>query len=151
MTTSILIRGSVLVLNASYEPLHDVSVTHAIRMLVREVAVVHEAHDHMFAGMKTPKVLRLVRYVAMKWKYRQGHICSKKGVLRRDNHQCGYCGKPATTVDHVLPSSRGGELTWENSVAACLKCNGKKANRTPEEAHMRLQFVPAKPKADYVY
>lgn len=35
--------GSVLVLNAGYEPLHRVSYQHAIRMLVREVAVVEES------------------------------------------------------------------------------------------------------------
>ncbi|MER6901794.1 hypothetical protein [Amycolatopsis sp. NPDC000740] len=33
----------VLVLNAGYEPLHTVSLPHAIRMLVRQVAVVHES------------------------------------------------------------------------------------------------------------
>ena len=142
---------SVLVLNASYEPLQRVSVQHAIRMIVREVAVVEEAAEFMFGQFIVPKVLRLVRYVEMKWKFGKTLICTKKGVLRRDNNSCGYCGKSAKTVDHILPSSRGGGLTWENSVAACLKCNNKKANRTPKEAHMRLQFVPEKPKADYVY
>src|SRR5690349_21532071 len=34
---------NVLVLNASYEPLHKVDVRHAVRMLVRGVAVVEEA------------------------------------------------------------------------------------------------------------
>ena len=37
--------SGVIVLNASYEQLHVVSIPHAIRMLVREVAVVEEAHD----------------------------------------------------------------------------------------------------------
>jgi 5-methylcytosine-specific restriction endonuclease McrA len=135
----------VLVLNASYEPLHNVSVQHAVKMLVRQVAVVEETYDHMFGGIRVPKVLRLVRYVAMKWKYKQNMILSKQGILRRDGHRCAYCDGPARTIDHVLPKSRGGPLSWENAVAACASCNHRKANRTPEEAGMRLLFVPRPP------
>lgn len=135
----------VLVLNASYEPLHNVTVQHAVKMLVRQVAVVEEAYDHMFGGIRVPKVLRLVRYVAMKWKYGKSTICSKKGILKRDSNRCGYCGAAAHTVDHILPKSRGGPLSWENSVAACFKCNNRKANRTPEEAGMRLLIAPEAP------
>lgn len=50
-----------------------------------------------------------------------------------------------TTVDHIMPASRLTRIeadTWLNTVAACLKCNGYKANRTPEEAGMPLLFQP---------
>ena len=54
--------SGVIVLNASYEQLHVVSIPHAIRMLVREVAVVEEAHDGASIGpFPLPRVLRLVR------------------------------------------------------------------------------------------
>ena len=49
------------------------------------------------------------------------------------------------TVDHIVPRSRGGGLTWENAVAACLRCNHRKANRTPEEAGMELLVMPGPP------
>jgi 5-methylcytosine-specific restriction endonuclease McrA len=49
------------------------------------------------------------------------------------------------TVDHVIPRSRGGEDTWENLVCACIKCNNKKGDRTPEEAGMKLLRKPMKP------
>jgi HNH endonuclease/Terminase large subunit, T4likevirus-type, N-terminal len=40
---------------------------------------------------------------------------------------CVYCGAPATTVDHVMPVSRGGaELDPANCVPACADCNGRK-------------------------
>jgi hypothetical protein len=39
----------VLVLNADCGPLHRVSLRHAIRMLFREVAVVHEARPIRFS------------------------------------------------------------------------------------------------------
>jgi len=49
------------------------------------------------------------------------------------------------TVDHIIPKSRGGQDTWENLVAACSDCNNKKADRTPEEARMKLLSLPRKP------
>jgi 5-methylcytosine-specific restriction endonuclease McrA len=58
--------------------------------------------------------------------------------MLRDNNSCGYCGKSANTVDHVIPRSKGGGTTWENTVAACFKCNSRKGNRTPSEAGMKL-------------
>ncbi|MBW9209909.1 HNH endonuclease [Mumia sp. zg.B53] len=139
-------QRTVLVLNASYEPLQRVSLRHAIRMLVREVAVVEEAHpEARFGPFPVPKVLRLVRYVVMRWVHARTPLCTKGAVKARDRH-CGYCGGPAETVDHILPRSRGGLLTWENAVAACLRCNHRKGDRTPAEAGMTLIVTPAAPR-----
>jgi hypothetical protein len=87
---------SVIVLNASYEPLHTVSIQHAIRMLVREVAVVEEAHGERTIGpFPVPRVLRLVRYVVTHWRYAAGRMkYSKHGVLRRDRFRCAYWTTP---------------------------------------------------------
>jgi 5-methylcytosine-specific restriction endonuclease McrA len=49
-------------------------------------------------------------------------------------------------VDHVLPRSRGGRDTWENVVAACATCNGRKGSRTPEEAGLALRRKPRRPR-----
>ena len=49
------------------------------------------------------------------------------------------------TIDHVVPKSRGGPDTWENLVAACVPCNNRKGNRTPEEAQMKLARRPFRP------
>jgi 5-methylcytosine-specific restriction endonuclease McrA len=136
---------SVIVLNASYEPLHTVSIPHAIRMLVREVAVVEEAHGSRTIGpFPVPRVLRLVRYVVTHWRYAAGRVkYSKQGVLRRDKFRCAYCGRTgADTMDHVLPRSRGGRAEWLNAVAAHAICNEKKGCRTPEEAGMPLMWPP---------
>ncbi len=54
-------------------------------------------------------------------------------ILERDNWTCVYCGEPANHVDHVIPTSRGGDTTLENLVAACWHCNISKNNRTPSE------------------
>lgn len=142
MTTTM---GAVTLYNASFEPLGRVSFKHAVRMLFREVAVVHEQQgDKMIGPHPWPKAVRLVRYIAMHWMYRPAGY-SREGVLKRDQHRCAYCGGQARTIDHLLPQSRGGRWTWMNTVAACGKCNGRKGNRTPEEAHMALRIEPYVP------
>ena len=138
---------AVLVLNADLGPLHRVSLRHAIRMLLRQVAVVHEAEpDRLIGVYPVPRVLRLVSYVVTRWRYGNcGPSWSRGGVLARDRHRCGYCGGDATTVDHVLPRSRGGRNTWKNTAAACGGCNRRKGDRTPGEAGMVLRVQPAVP------
>lgn len=137
--------SSVLVLNAGYEPLQRVSVRHAIKMLVREVAVIEEAkEDETFGEFPVPLVLRLVRYVKLAWKSTVPRF-TKRRLLQRDKGKCAYCGKEATTVDHVIPRSRGGTTDWTNSVASCLKCNHKKGSKTPAEAGFKLHYKPYVP------
>lgn len=129
--------STVLVLNAGYEPLHRVSVKHAIKMIVREVAVIEEAAEEMFGNFPKPLVLRLVKYVQIKWRSRNPKW-SRNRLMIRDGYRCGYCGKDAKTVDHIVPRSKGGETNWLNTVAACLKCNSKKGSRTLKESGMKI-------------
>ena len=137
---------TVLVINADLGPLHRVSLRHAIRMLVRQVAEVHEAEPNRLIGVwPMPTVVRLVRYVVTRWRYSAGPAWSRPGVLARDGRRCGYCPATATTVDHVLPRARGGRNTWSNTVAACDPCNQRKGDRTPAEAGMRLLVKPTAP------
>lgn len=67
-------------------------------------------------------------------------------LFRRDQHICGYCGKEFGTRelsrDHIKPVSQGGPNIWTNVVTACHACNKFKDNRTPEQAHMSLLYVP---------
>lgn len=75
---------------------------------------------------------------------------SRRTLYKRDNMTCQYCGdRPGSaelTIDHVLPRSQGGLTTWENCVLACVQCNTDKANRTPEQAKMKLFKQPHKPR-----
>ena len=138
--------SGVLVLNTDDTALHRVSVKHAIGMLVREVAIVAEAREgHVIGPYPWPVVLRLIRYVKTTFLYARPPGWTKRGVLQRDRHTCAYCGDHATTVDHVLPQSRGGRNTWTNTIAACEPCNRAKADRTPAEANLRLRFRPYAP------
>lgn len=133
--------GAVMLLNASYEPLGNVDFPKAVRMLFRQVAVVVEGDESRKIGPHPwPKVLRLVKYVYEKWLDRPARW-HRGGVHIRDGHRCAYCGAKATTIDHLLPRSRGGEWSWLNCVAACSKCNEGKGSRTPDEAGMRVRYA----------
>ncbi|MCG5446006.1 HNH endonuclease [Micromonospora sp. NIE79] len=137
---------AVLVINADLGPLHRVTVAHAIRMLCRRVAEIHEAEPDRHLGVfPMPRVVRLVRYVVTRWRYTKGPAWSKGGVLARDNRKCGYCSGRAATVDHILPRSRGGQNTWRNTVSAGAPCNQAKGDRTPAEAGMVLRINPVVP------
>lgn len=90
-----------------------------------------------------PKTVMVKKYV----KLSRRHTPTKRNIFLRDSYACQYCGvdDAKMTIDHVFPKSRGGRDTWENLVAACVKCNNKKGNRTPEEAQMRLMRKPFRP------
>jgi 5-methylcytosine-specific restriction endonuclease McrA len=137
-----------LVLNAGFEPLAVVSFRRALVLVMNEKATVlaadgahpvfgiHEAWDR-------PSVIVLRRYVRIPHSRRVP--LTRRGVLRRDGNRCAYCDAHATTIDHVVPRSRGGADTWENLVACCLKCNNLKSDRTPAEMRWQLLVTPKAP------
>lgn len=74
---------------------------------------------------------------------------TNKTLFRRDWNICAYCGDKFSqdhlTRDHIKPVSKGGLNKWENVVSACSDCNKKKDARTPEEAGMKLLYLPYRP------
>ncbi|WP_206501669.1 HNH endonuclease [Streptomyces chrestomyceticus] len=137
-----------LVLNASFEPLATVSLRRAVVLVMQDKAVVEQAHPGLRIRAATvdvpvPRVIRLSRYVRVP--FRRQAAWSRRGVLVRDQHRCAYCGRRATTVDHIVPRSRGGGDNWLNTVASCVEDNHRKADRTPEQAGMRLLTRPFEP------
>lgn len=79
---------------------------------------------------------------------------SRRNVMARDKNTCQYCDRKFQrddlNLDHVIPKSRGGEMSWTNIVTACIPCNDKKRDRTPREAGMRLAREPYVPNSDQV-
>ena len=142
-----------LVLNASYEPLSVVSERRALVLVLTDKARVVVTKDETWhsesLSIEIPSVVRLTRYV--KVPYRRSVPVTRRAVFGRDGHQCQYCGGPAESLDHVTPKSRGGDHTWENVVTACVRCNHRKAGRTPAEAGMQLLRQPAAPRANPYY
>ncbi|WP_030908840.1 HNH endonuclease [Streptomyces sp. NRRL F-5126] len=137
-----------LVLNASFEPLSTVTLHRAVVLVLQDKAVVEQSHPLLRVRaaaleLPVPRVIRLCRYVRVP--FRRQAPWSRRGVLVRDGHRCAYCGRRASTVDHVTPRSRGGADSWLNTVASCAECNHRKADRTPEQAAMPLLRAPFTP------
>ncbi len=143
-----MLDKSVLVLNQNFEPISITSARKAIVLLFMEKAEMVERYDadvHAVSiSIPYPSVIRLSRYVRKPYKR---VALSRKNIIKRDNHTCQYCGKnhQPMTIDHIVPRSLGGKDTWENLVTACFRCNGKKGDRTPDQAGMRLVRKPARP------
>jgi 5-methylcytosine-specific restriction endonuclease McrA len=137
-----------LVLNAGYEPLAVVSFRRAVVLVLGGKATVLAAHADEVVSTSSrfvrPSVIILRRYVRAP--YSTSVPVSRRGVLRRDGHRCVYCGSAATTVDHVMPRSRGGLDTWANLVACCVRCNNSKGDRTPDEKGWALRVTPYAPR-----
>lgn len=138
--------AGVVVLNATYEPIGIVPLSRALTYLIRERASIVEAIPGQTIRSQqgefpVPRVVAFRELVRVPYRW-DAAPWSRRGVLIRDSHTCAYCGRRGSTIDHVLPQSRGGRNTWLNTVAACGPCNGKKADRTPEEAGMQLRFPP---------
>lgn len=139
--------NAVIVLNASFEPLGVVPLRRAVVHLLRERATVVEAvpgavYRSATAEFPVPRVVQFRTMIRAPHRY-EVQAWTRHGVISRDAHTCAYCGsRSARTVDHVMPRSRGGKDEWMNTVAACLRCNGAKADRTPDEAGMALLFQP---------
>lgn len=156
--------ATVLLLNASYEPLSVIPYRRALSLMLRgRVDAATEANRAISTAsstMQIPTVLRLRRYVNVP---RRGARWSRRGVLQRDGYRCVYCGiragekqrgnllaKQDFTIDHLIPRSRGGRNTWGNTACACPGCNHRKGNRTPREAGMSLRWEPKLPRVGYL-
>lgn len=105
-------------------------------------AVIRSCH----LALAPPEVIVLTNYDQLG---ERSVVFSRRNLFKRDRHACQYCGaQPGPeelTVDHVVPRSQGGISSWENCVLACVGCNRKKANRTPEKAGMKIRKAPRKP------
>lgn len=138
-----------LVLNAGYEPLGVVSSRRALNLVMNGKASVLDADEQrpvrgIEGEWRRPSVILLRRYIRVPTA-RVAPV-TRRGVLRRDQHRCGYCDAFANTIDHILPRSRGGIDSWENLVACCLRCNNVKGDRTPQEMGWRLRRQPRAPR-----
>jgi 5-methylcytosine-specific restriction endonuclease McrA len=139
-----------LILNADYQPHCVVSVQRAIVLTwIEDGAVMVEDSGEVYrsaGGLEfpVPSVVRLSRYVKVPFAKRAP--LTRRSVLQRDSFECCYCTRrKATTIDHVIPRSRGGRHEWANVVAACSPCNAHKDDRTPVEAGMEMRFGPKLP------
>ena len=161
---------SVLVLNKSYLAIHITGVQKTMAMLftgeaeaVDENCVCYNFRDwaelsalmaenrNGFVNTVTmkiaiPDVVKLSRFNKLP---RRDVKFSRSNILNHYKRKCCYCGEKVTpadaTWDHLLPRSKGGSTDWLNIVLSCRVCNARKADKTVEEAGMKLLVKPSKP------
>jgi 5-methylcytosine-specific restriction endonuclease McrA len=138
----------VLILNQDYSAISLCSVQKAFILIYLQKAEMLEKTENGFLRSITttypkPSVIRLQNYVHIPYK---GIALSRHNLMKRDQYQCQYCGSNRNlTLDHLMPRSRGGKSTWTNLATACVRCNTRKGDRTPEEAGLTLKQQPKKP------
>jgi 5-methylcytosine-specific restriction endonuclease McrA len=146
--SAVSLNRQVLVLNQNYLPMTVCNAKKAVTMIYRGRAEVIEQDNILIRSVSwsipMPLVVRIGVYVRVPVKRVE---LTRKNVIKRDGHQCQYCGVKNTsmTVDHVVPKAKGGGDSWENLVCACVRCNNTKGGNTPEQASMKLLRKPKRP------
>jgi len=161
-------HNKCLVLNADYTPLYIVSWRKALIWSLRHninnnigVEIIDFFKNDYIQGTNKkfliPAVCKVIKfrrinYVSVKF--------SRKNLFIRDNFTCQYCGhaKKTTelTYDHVIPKSQWKDpctssTNWTNIVTACIECNRRKRDRTPNQSKMPLINSPNKPDRNIKY
>jgi 5-methylcytosine-specific restriction endonuclease McrA len=165
--TAILERPT-LILNRNWQPVGVASVARALVKVWNDHAVIVDPADYQTyawedwasltpntgdpvirtqkLSLRVPEVVVMTRYDKV-----PTYVVtfSRRNLFKRDDYQCQYCachpGSEELTIDHVVPRAQGGNSSWENCVLACVACNSKKADRTPEQAAMPLRNKPRRP------
>ena len=126
----------VLVLNSSLQPLSVIPERRLIVLLSKQKVtfvddrvrrVIEESISARRLELERPVIVQLLANVRVP---RVALQPTRANILLRDDETCQYCGKRGRdlTLDHIIPRSRGGQSTWENLVASCKSCNGKKGS-----------------------
>lgn len=148
---------NALLIDKNYMALSIIPWRKAVKLLVKGKAEpIHGSDEDMRTisistgdgAFNLPSIIRLV--VTIPWRAHKSRLkFSRRNVMIRDNNECQYCGdrlgRTGGTIDHVVPRAHGGQTSYLNCVACCRACNNYKADRTPEQAGMRLRSKPKRP------
>jgi 5-methylcytosine-specific restriction endonuclease McrA len=166
-------KHSVLILNKNWQAIHVKSPAEALAMMFSDTATgldikgvdnmvplrwedwvnlpLEKDDDYVQTirgNIKIPKIVILSEFDRVPVKRPK---FSSKAIWMRDNGTCQYSGRKLTpnegNIDHVIPRSRGGKTNWTNCVLVDKNINAQKADRTPQEAGLKLIRPPKEPKA----
>ena len=168
---SSIIKHSVLILNKYWIPINTTTPKHSFALmfsdnakaiLIEEDKVVPlDWNDWVNVNpsekdrkiktvrgyIKIPSIIVLNYYDKIP---RQTIKFTQKSLWERDNFTCQYTGKKVNktngNIDHIIPKAQGGKTSWENCVIAHKEINAIKADRTPEQAGLKLLKKPSTPK-----
>jgi 5-methylcytosine-specific restriction endonuclease McrA len=141
----------VLVLDASYRPIKQISWQKAMILFFQDkIEVIREYDDTWINSpsqkFKLPSVIRLINYI---FKLPWGIKLTRTNIFVRDRGKCQYCDKKLNkgrfTIDHVIPRSKGGKTVWENLVTSCARCNTRKGDSLLKDSDFILKNKPIQP------
>ena len=151
-----------LVLNADYRPLGfpllTLNAPDAINAVMLErVSVVKYsnviAHSPSTA-FRLPSVVALKQYLYVPGMH-ETPAFTRHNLFVRDLGHCMYTGKKlklsgkdkhqTATIDHVIPSSKGGKNDWSNCVLSSLQANTQKGNQNLKDCGLNLIHQPWTP------
>ena len=143
-----------LVLNMDYTFLGVCDWKEAICAVYSNKVIVEESYESIVRSttveMRVPAVIRLRKYVRVGYERVTFVSYTKKNVHLRDAYVCQYCTTRCknddVTIDHIVPESRGGGDSWENTVTCCKSCNLLKDNMTLVQSGLKLIKTPTRPK-----
>ena len=135
-----------LKLDASYRPIGIVPSLDALVSSIVGKSTVLETHDKYSSSARATFALPSVIVIDRVAKKGKTFPCNRNNVFIRDCGICQYCSKKLTkatcTLDHVIPRSKGGNLSWDNIVLCCMPCNQKKGSKTLSQTGMKLLRQP---------
>ena len=140
---------TVLLLDASYEPLRVISTRRAFLLVWEGKADLVEAGEGVLRSARetfpVPAVVRLCRMARVPFSSRVP--LNRRTLNVRDGGRCQVAGCPAggTTMDHVVPRCRGGRHEWGNVVLMCVSHNLAKSDRLLSELGWQLRRPPRTP------
>ncbi len=142
---------TVLILNASYEPLTFVSWQRAVALVVTgRGELLEQDGDRIVRSsggleLPWPAVVRLLSMV--KTRRGSGVPLTRQYLVARDGRRCQVagCERRGDTIDHLVARSRGGEHRWTNVALMCGRHNSVKGDRTLDELGWSLKREPTEP------
>lgn len=164
----------VLVLNKVWIPIRVISAKRCLKLVFADKASIVNPDDYSVYNwedwqkmdssndevsikttsgtIKLPEVMVLLSYDKV---FVRNLRLTKKNIYMRDEFKCQYTGDHISgkdaDIDHIIPRSRGGKNTWENMVVCSKKINRQKADKTPEEAGLKLIRKPTRPKSEHLF
>jgi len=149
--------NNILALNSAGLPLDLISYEKAAFYAAKDLIAwslgeSHTLHGGIQRSTGLQSTLDIDTIIAIKGKphsKRKTPRLTNKTLFRRDMNLCAYCGHEyygsQLTRDHIIPRVQKGRDTWNNVVTSCGPCNKHKGGKTPEQANMKLLYVPYTP------
>ncbi len=101
---------------------------HRAKKLTSNANVTPNVTPHVTASVTIPRTIRAIVYA------RDGNCCVYCG-RKEGEYSVGETSRDGLlSVDHVIPTAKGGTNEAGNMVTSCLSCNQYKGDRTPDEA-----------------